>query len=143
MSEMKHTPEPWGLKTGADGKTIVITGHDPEAPGDPWSVADMVPGASYRNIEDPVEHNARRIVACVNACAGIHTEALELVGALETRRLRLEEAEELIRAGQAAFRREGWEEGDSLDETVARFDRYVSARDLESGRAKDFSEDGQ
>lgn len=78
MSDAKHTQEPWGFKAHEERPTtIVITGHDPEDPGAPWNIAEMVPGASYDNPDQSEMLNARRIVACVNACAGISTEALE------------------------------------------------------------------
>ena len=63
---MSHTKEPWsfspenGLEWGVEaGKWGVAICAD--APGDGTS-----------------EANARRIVACVNACAGISTDALEI-----------------------------------------------------------------
>lgn len=65
MSGDKHSPEPWRVEQGsmrdietATG-TTVVWGHDD------YSEPTMS------------EANARRIVACVNACAGMSTEALE------------------------------------------------------------------
>lgn len=66
MSEQKHTPEPWsaaheeneaewGIDAGKWGVAICA-----DAPGD-----------------GTAESNARRIVACVNACAGLDTGLLE------------------------------------------------------------------
>ena len=66
MSETKHSPEPWY--------------QDPED-------CAWLGGASVFSEKGPVrlcevsEADARRIVACVNACAGLPTEALE-AGAL-------------------------------------------------------------
>lgn len=57
MSENKHTPEP--LSYGEDN--------------DGWYVARGNEQIGYCLTED----DARRIVACVNACAGISTENLE------------------------------------------------------------------
>lgn len=62
---MNHTKEPWWKECGTDivtqdGKFIATT-HQPE---------------SMVGTELEYE-NARRIVACVNACAGIETDALE------------------------------------------------------------------
>lgn len=62
MSETKHTPEPWEI-FGSDKNRI---GHGQEA---------VASTHTYFNHRD--EANARRIVACVNACAGISTEKLE------------------------------------------------------------------
>lgn len=70
MSEHKHTPEPWHI----------------DAVGNIWAdtkicnmreIADRA--ESYRAMTES-EHraNARRIVACVNACAGMSDEAMEL-----------------------------------------------------------------
>ena len=67
----EHTPEPWTLEPGL--MFVGQTGSDQSAPGF-WST--QVPD------EGPFpfgsrEADARRIVACVNACAGIPTAALE------------------------------------------------------------------
>ena len=68
MSENKHTPEPW--------RTAERSGfpfHVDDARGE--SVAMML--ADDDHDEQRGLDNARRIVACVNACAGISTENLE------------------------------------------------------------------
>jgi len=68
MSENKHTPEPW--------RTAERSGfpfHIDDARGE--SVAMML--ADDDHDEQRGLDNARRIVACVNACAGIPTEMLE------------------------------------------------------------------
>lgn len=67
MSEQKHTQEPWvigspppnGEQTIGDSKGLMV------------AVATTGHGVSS-------EDNARRIVACVNACAGIPTDDLDL-----------------------------------------------------------------
>ena len=65
----KWTPEPWHIENlwhvlSEDGRLIAgCGGHDSNIPGD--------------NTFQDNQTNARRIVACVNACAGIPTEALE------------------------------------------------------------------
>jgi len=59
-----HTPEPW--KT--DEREILIFGND----GNLTAIPFMCAG---RPSETP-KANARRIVACVNACAGIPNDAL-------------------------------------------------------------------
>jgi len=64
---MKHTPGPWRLTTGAYWLRIV--GPAKEA------IASF---GNQRRWLDGVEvaANARRIVACVNACEGINPEAV-------------------------------------------------------------------
>jgi hypothetical protein len=64
---MKHTPEPWELKHNykPEGGCYKITKH-----GDYWPI---IPESSSNE-------NFSRIVACVNACAGISNEELEDVG---------------------------------------------------------------
>lgn len=64
----KHTSEPWSqrdqyVRAPAKGK---LTPH----------IAQICCGNTARPTEQELA-NARRIVACVNACAGIPTEALE------------------------------------------------------------------
>lgn len=54
MTTMKHTPEPWTLNCSGV--------FDPKGE----RVCDRI-----------AEHDARRMVACVNACRGLPTEALE------------------------------------------------------------------
>lgn len=63
MSENKHTPEPWAVK-GATIRTADGIGID--------VIATMQ--VSNQPFWD---EDARRIVACVNACAGCATEVLE------------------------------------------------------------------
>jgi hypothetical protein len=77
MSDVKHTAEPWIVSNLTDvfsadrrgnvndGFQIADCSVDFDAPDDP--------GLSI----DQRIANARRIVACVNACAGISTEELE------------------------------------------------------------------
>lgn len=70
MSENKHTPEPW--------RTAERSGfpfHIDDARGE--SVAMML--ADDDHDEQRGLDNARRIVACVNACAGSSTEWLEFI----------------------------------------------------------------
>jgi hypothetical protein len=72
-----HVPAPWEVcmdpknDTWYRGQTI---GAANESDGrricDVWSLGDVEPGSI-------AEANARRIVACVNACEGISTESLE------------------------------------------------------------------
>jgi hypothetical protein len=71
-----HTPEPWeAVLLQADG--VVIRREGWELRTDDYDVACAIErGAPIRK-----EADARRIAACVNACAGIPTEALQ-AGAL-------------------------------------------------------------
>lgn len=66
----QHTPEPWAYEPGKghhEGR-IVITSREMSASS---------PLAHISNICDDAEPDARRIVACVNACAGMETPTLE------------------------------------------------------------------
>ncbi len=76
----KHTPEPWNVMFNYDNNI------NEEAPGrhtirskDGWNIARI-----WENIgNSDSSANARRIVSCVNACAGINPEAVpDLVKAL-------------------------------------------------------------
>ena len=69
MSNEKHTQEPWR----ANDAQADIDGPN----GEPVAVC-------YCNDEsgDDAKENARRIVACVNACAGIPTDMLERFNAI-------------------------------------------------------------
>lgn len=63
----EHAPEPWRF----DGRTQILAADN----GDHGIIATMNRGRDFRGPE--CDANARRIVACVNACAGIPTAALE------------------------------------------------------------------
>lgn len=67
MGEQKHTPEPWVVVAKGDEADGVDYFINQESD---CSISGLV--ASWLSRED-----ARRIVACVNACAGISTEGLE------------------------------------------------------------------
>lgn len=56
MSTMTHTPEPWGIKQHGNGNEL-FGGTSPQSQ---WYL-----------FEEATEANAARIVACVNACAGM------------------------------------------------------------------------
>lgn len=78
MSE-KHTPEPWITDATGDGGDIArhimnANGHGPVYIARLPMVGTL--GRAYKS----QEANARRIVACVNACEGITTERLEDLG---------------------------------------------------------------
>lgn len=76
----KHTPEPWYAvksKHGIDGGHTAVAVIDPEAE----DKATLIVSEQYEDDDEfSVEENARRIVACVNACANIPTEHLEQHG---------------------------------------------------------------
>lgn len=97
----KHTPEPWATEYrerhdgtfaqeifDADGETIAILAWHPVRL-DGWTKTDR-------------EENARRIVACVNACRGLPTDELEqkgLISAVGTELLELDkQSAELLAA---------------------------------------------
>ena len=67
MSENKHTPEPW--QVFEDDPRAIVTKENPML--SLLSVGEDGLAIMYE------EADARRIVACVNACAGISTENLE------------------------------------------------------------------
>ncbi len=116
MSDQEHTAEPW--KTAyrksvlggfgqevfdADGNTIATMA---------WYAVEIAPGHTGTNREA----NARRIVACVNACSGISTE-------------KLEEANDLFKAaaaGGATYKRQ-------RDELLAALESMVSIARLTIG----------
>ena len=77
MSESKHTPEPWEFGYGQTREFGMCLGIGLNSVPD-WHVVAVVSPADSVNHAD--EANARRIVACVNACAGIETGHLEKYG---------------------------------------------------------------
>ena len=79
---MTYTPEPW--KYGSSVSGITIAGA-PEA-GGWWTEILGLKGPERRGGKWSIrlsEEDARRIVACVNACKGIPTEELEKNGLKE------------------------------------------------------------
>lgn len=67
MSKTQHTPGPWELEDMdvVSRTTLIKCGA--------WNVAETFDACDRNDSND----NARRIVAAVNACEGISTEALE------------------------------------------------------------------
>jgi hypothetical protein len=65
---MKHTPEPWGQ----------YLNHITDSDG--WTMGDLHFGQRFEGIsvKFDAEANAARIVACVNACAGMDDPAAEI-----------------------------------------------------------------
>jgi hypothetical protein len=67
--ETKHSPEPWKSDDDDSHGGIVDASGNPVCWGDDYAV-------DWRYFDDKSE-NRRRVLTCVNACAGIPTEALE------------------------------------------------------------------
>ena len=70
--ENKHTPEPWGVNPDRPCEV-----RQCDENGNPR--LQLVADTSTVNARVPWRENARRIVACVNACSGVSTEILELI----------------------------------------------------------------
>lgn len=93
MSEQKHTPEPWAAYQ--DGKIeFGNINHFIKS-----LAGDLI---SYGHLS---KDDARRIVACVNACAGISTENLEdnkpLIELAMAYNVALRQRDELLAAAEA------------------------------------------
>lgn len=92
----KHTPEPWAMSTKVDGNWWHISAGN-------QAIAAVHAASKKRNepYASMFEANARRIVACVNACAGwetIQLEAMEL-GSLKESLVRvMQQRDELLAA---------------------------------------------
>ena len=98
----KHTPEPW--RVGRHGTVV----SDTPVPGIGGSDAVEYYGGHLIG-ESITEANARRIVACVNACAGMRNDELEgglLIGVMQSKIDRLEcQRDELLEAAKAVVTR--------------------------------------
>lgn len=74
---MKHTPEPWRADIHKGGEYIgQIEGRDSNHPHDPQYIRTIAVVLKYAGQAEG-EANLERIVACVNACKGRPTKALE------------------------------------------------------------------
>lgn len=84
MSEQKHTPGPWYMRTlGAGYYKINARENLPNS-----AIAILQDhGRGDRLSAEEYCANAERIVACVNACEGISTETLEQYGPAEIKSL--------------------------------------------------------
>jgi hypothetical protein len=89
-TEQKHTPEPWREQDGR------IVANEPSADNDEVLICDVAPDNHALTEFD--EFNARRIVACVNACAGISNEHLELLSVAQMVAAAVEQRDELVGA---------------------------------------------
>lgn len=72
---MNHTPEPWVLSESHYGAIVSNASSDIRKN---WCLSTSDTGRIYSN--ELAVANARRIVACVNACAGLSTDDLEKTG---------------------------------------------------------------
>lgn len=95
-----HTPEPWVKK----GSTVISPSRGgltvEEYDEQTWTYY-----GGYLIAESITDANARRIVACVNACAGIPSEALE-AGAIREMREAIEIALGEVRHAPCDFSRD-------------------------------------
>lgn len=77
MTDQKHTPEPWEARKDPQ-RWIVKAIYGSFGMDD----SQLIPARMGAGVRE--EANAERIVACVNACAGLNPEAVpEMVKALE------------------------------------------------------------
>ena len=75
MNENKYTPEPWRAFNNGEGVVGVGTDHSDVC----WTRIEEGGWLNSDRTIDTDYENARRIVACINACAGIDTELLEII----------------------------------------------------------------
>lgn len=138
----KHTPEPWHLPPG---DLIFVS-----KVGGRGYVAKMMPLDAPRDrkglptdISDEMCANARRIVACVNACRGLPTDELEqkgLVAAVGTQLLEADQLRDKLLAALAeidacfeAALIEGWNEA-MAEEDISRI-KDIYCRRIDSARS--------
>ena len=76
MSENKHTPEPWAIDPD-DRPNMHWNNHIVSEANPNIAICFMAHDGTEQN--ERGEANASRITACVNACAGIDTELLEII----------------------------------------------------------------
>ena len=67
MSE--HTKEPWVIRANEFDRKIMIM-SEVDSDGFDWDIA-RVYNCPHENADENVEANAKRIVTCVNLCAGL------------------------------------------------------------------------
>ena len=77
-----HSKEPW--KLGRDGAVVCEEGKSVNLIG---GASDVEYYGGHLICESICKEDARRVVACVNACRGIETETLELSAFLNEREL--------------------------------------------------------
>lgn len=94
----KHTPEPWIIPSGEHHITSAANDEVRKY----WCITTRDTGRHYP--PEVSNANARRIVACINACAGFSTEDLEIAPEKSLHNLALfskqlnEQREELLEA---------------------------------------------
>lgn len=74
-----HTPGPWKVGESADNGLPCVDGIDPKD-GSLFEICEVWGEESNISITEMSIANARRIVACVNACEGLSTDELERFG---------------------------------------------------------------
>ena len=80
MSGDKHTPEPWDIGVSADNGLPCV-----DKVGSVFvEICECWGGVDDKEETEQSQANARRIVACINACAGIPTHELELAATRKT-----------------------------------------------------------
>lgn len=89
---MNHTKEPWYAIQNPEWENADYRISNKE--NDNWAAFGQI---AYAN-----EANAKRIVACVNACAGITNEALE-AGVVHSALINFEESLDLEKGEQFCF----------------------------------------
>ncbi len=105
---MNHTPEPWSI----DGQTYIWA----ESIKDYVAITNSDPECSRIGYDEHCE-NARRIVACVNACAGVPNEFLEKIAKKEM------DGSEFFELGKITAQRE------NLQKTNENLKTYISLWD--------------
>lgn len=95
MSDEKHTKEPWYEGMGEQNGLPCVDAYDEE--GHFIEICECWGDLFYEEETEQSRANARRIVAAVNAVAGIPTEELESISSCSSQWGRLDEL------GEAAF----------------------------------------
>lgn len=99
METTKHTPEPWDL-----GPKTVNTLTCRHIFADSKNITNMYAYEFYNIGIDEVNANAERIVACVNACAGLSDEDVKRLPALlDEGTAAMQQRDELMAAAQKAM----------------------------------------
>ena len=106
MNEIKHTPEPW-LRDDRSGLECDVRAASGRKVALCWGLASNNARNYDKKYKAECDANARRIVACVNACRGIDDELLADDCIRKTREDRdelLKQRDELLEALKAARR---------------------------------------
>lgn len=114
---IKHTPEPWQVHQDASGDVFVSSAKTS------FHIAEI--GSED---DEAVIPDARRIVACVNACRGLPTEELEqkgLVAAVGTQLLDVEQQRDELLTALGALAECYCEAGNELSKSERAHHRAV------------------